>query len=258
MRLPYRVRLAALGVGVLLLTLSACGTLSGSTQVSELETRNAQLQSTIDVLGTPAATIVVLQMTADRALAMQAEMNNLQGTALAMQGTFTALQLSGGGGLVFQPTSQAASIQGGQDSQQPYGVTPAPAPGDSQTTFSQTTTATGVREADGCAAGATAIFDATEDQIYVVTTITNLTVGSVIGARWLANGSLFHDDPRCWVPAEDWASVCGWCSVVPDGPTFEPGSWTVELTLNGQLVSQAQFQIASPASEGQSSETTNQ
>jgi hypothetical protein len=239
-----------------LLTLSACGSLSGSTQVSELETRNAQLQSTIDVLGTPAGTIVVLQMTADRALAMQAEMNNVQGTALAMQGTFTALQLSGGGGLVFQPTSQAPSIEG--DPQTSGGVTPAPAPAGSQTTFSQTTTATGVREADGCAAGATSIFDATEDQLYVVTTITNLTAGSVIGARWLANGSLFHDDPRCWVPAEDWETVCGWCSVVPDGPTFEPGSWTVELTLNGQLVSQAQFQIASPSSEDQTSETTNQ
>jgi hypothetical protein len=239
------------------LLLGACGSFTEGAQVNELETRNAQLQATIDVIGTPAATIVALQMTADRALVMQAEMNGVQGTALAVQSTLTALQLNGGV-FVAQPTTLAPSIQGTPlgGGQPAGGVTPAPSSGSAPTTFSQTTTATGVREADGCAAGGTSIFEATEDEIYVVTMITNLKAGAVFGARWLAEGSLFHDDTRCWIPAEDWASVCAWCSIVSDGGRFEPGNWTVELMLNGQLLSQAQFQVVDSSAATPGEEAT--
>jgi hypothetical protein len=239
-------RLKPLVLGVLVLAaLTGCDTFTNSAQVGELETRNAQLQGTIGAIGTPASTIVALQMTADRALMLQAEMNNVQGTALAVQSTLTALGLGG----LPQPTPMAPNIQSGQPSAAdggggaPAGTTPSPQMSSSGTAFSNTTTATGVRDADGCAAGPINIFDTTEDQIFVVTTITNLKAGSTFAARWLANGSLYYDDTRCWIPNQDWDNVCAYCSIVPDTGSFEPGSWTVELLLDGQLLSQSQFQV---------------
>jgi hypothetical protein len=111
--------------------------------------------------------------------------------------------------------------------------------------------ATGIRDEDGCASGPTTVFDAAETEIFVVTTINNLQAGATFSARWLANGSLFEDQ-TCWVPTEDWPMVCAYCSIVPDAATFEGGSWSVELLLDGQLMSQAQFQVAGPVPTGTS------
>jgi len=228
-----RVRLSL--IVVLAALLSACDSFNGGANVNDLETRNAQLQGTIEGLGTPGATIAALQMTADRGMMLQAEMNSVQGTALAVQGTLTAYQL-GNGSFVAQPTPPPAGVT-------PGAVASGPTPGGSQTMFSNTTTSSGVRDEDGCASAPSAVFEVYEDQIYVVTTITNLKAGSVLGARWLANGSLFFDDAQCWIPSEDWASVCAWCAITPDTDTFETGNWSVELLLDGQLYSQAQFQV---------------
>jgi hypothetical protein len=37
---------------------------------------------------------------------------------------------------------------------------------------------------------------------------------------------------------------------VPDGPTFPTGSWMVEMLLDGQLMSQTQFQVIDSTQQG--------
>jgi hypothetical protein len=236
-----RWKLVAPVILVAALFLSACDTFNGGAEMSDLETHSAQLQGTIDAVGTPAQTIVALQMTADRGMGLQAELSNVQGTTIALQGTVTLYQ---GGSSLPQPTSASVGVD-------PAGpnLTTAPTPGGTQTTFSQTTMSTGIRNEDGCAAGPTTVFDAGEDEIFVVTTIINLKAGSTFSARWLSNGSLFEDQ-TCWVPDQDWPTVCAYCSIVPDDAAFEGGSWSVELLLDGQLMSQSQFQVTGPVQAG--------
>lgn len=236
----YRIGLAALLGGMLL---SACGAFSGGPSVSDLETQNAQLQATINQMGTPAATLAALEMTADRGVVLQAEANNAAATAVAAQATLTMLQL-GGSGLVQPTPAPGGGLAGGQAPQAPAG---APTPAASN--FSNTTTATDRDELD-CPLGETAVFEATEDTIYVITRIANLKAGSTLGARWYANGSLFFDDAQCWIPQRDWVDVCAYCSIVPDGPTFPTGSWMVEMWLDGQLMSQTQFQVIDSTQQG--------
>ncbi|NLX10582.1 MAG: hypothetical protein GXY36_13075 [Chloroflexi bacterium] len=247
MRLTSRsVRVLPVLLALILLG-SACSTIGGGTAASDLETRNAQLQGTIDSLGTPAATITVLQLTAERSMSLQAEMNNVQSTALAMQSTLTVLQLGGPGGVIATSApgsvgipSQSVAGAGGAGVDTSGGLTPAPADS-GQTSFYETTTATG-RDNMDCPSGATAIFDTSEDAIYVISRISNLQAGSTISARWLANGALVEEGV-CWEPSSDWDDVCAYCEITPPTGIFDAGSWRAEVLLDGQLMAQAQFEV---------------
>jgi outer membrane murein-binding lipoprotein Lpp len=235
MFLSNRFRLVILVVGSGVLLLSGCDTFTQETQVRDLETRNAQLQETIQVMGTPAATLAALEQAATQNALLQVQLNNVQGTSIAMQGTLTVYQLNGG-----QPPASNNPAAG----QAPV-ITPEAALGGSQTTFSQTTMAT-QRDAYDCAANSATTFDDAEDIIYAITTITNLKAGSTISARWKANGALYEESV-CWTPDQDWPQVCAYCELTPVGATFDAGSWTVELLLDGQILSQAQFQVVGSA-----------
>ncbi len=237
-------------LALVILLLGACDAIGGNSDANDLETQSAQLQGTIAGLGTPASTIAVLQMTADRSLALQAELNAAQGTVIALQGTLTTMQL--GSGFALGPTPGAPQVTPGQ----PTTNDGAAVPSGSGTTLTQTTTATGIRAADGCPDGASAIFDSFEDQIYVVTTANNLKAGSVVGARWTANGTIFYDDTACWNVPQDYDSICTYCSIVPDQGVFETGNWTVEISVNGQVLSQAQFQVVDSSASGSTDTTT--
>ena len=242
MRVSYRSGLVAVIAGLLL---SACGAFSGGPSVGDLETQNAQLQATINEMGTPAATLAALEMTADRGIVLQAEANNAAATAVAAQATLTMLQL-GGSGMVNQSTPAPGGGGSPADGQVPAG---APTPAGQASNFSNTTTATGRDDLD-CPLGETAVFEATEDTIYVIARIADLPAGSTLSARWYANGSMFFDDAQCWVPQQNWVDVCAYCSIVPDGPTFPTGSWMVEMLLDGQLMSQTQFQVIDSTQQG--------
>ncbi len=243
---------------VLLFTMTACSTITSDTRIDELETQVAQQKSTLSAMETLSS---FGGGSGDGAMATQ---NAVMADQMAyMQATIAALSSGGGSSFVPQPTPMVAN-PGGNTVQHtpdagggnvagggvPGGVTPnaqATPMTTTNTTFSQTTTAMGILQTDGCPADRTAVFDTTEDEIFVVTTISNLKAGSTLGARWTANGTVFASDDECWIPGEDWAQVCAYCSIVNETGSFEAGSWTVELTLDSQLMSQAQFQVAAPA-----------
>ncbi|HVO70152.1 MAG TPA: hypothetical protein VMT24_08905 [Aggregatilineaceae bacterium] len=236
MRLAYRM--APLALMALVVVLSGCDTVTGRSEIHDLETRNAQLQGTIDVLGTPIMTIVALQQAATQNVLLEAQLSQAQNEALAAKATLTVLQLSDG---IRTTPAPSIVVPGGEAG--PV-LTPGLTPGSAQTQFVNTVTATG-HDSQDCPIGVSAVFDTTTTQIYVNTQINFIPAESTLGARWTANGALFYDDVQCWVPDRSYENICAWCSIVPDGPAFEAGNWTVELLLNGQLMSQAQFQVAS-------------
>jgi hypothetical protein len=228
---------------VLLLALTACSTLTGSAEIEQLETRNAQLQSTIEVLGTPLATITALQDAATQAVLLEAQLAVAQNEALAARATLTVLELTGGGGAM-APTQQALAAPPGD--QPPMLATGVPTPIGTGTRFTETVTATG-RDAQDCPTGVTSAFAPDTSAIYVITRVNVLPAGSTLSARWTVNGQLFYDDTQCWVTDREWVDICAYCSIVPEGATFESGEWMVELLLDGQLMSQAQFRVGDAA-----------
>ncbi len=239
----FQTRLTPLALLILALALTACDSITGQGEIADLETKNAQLQGTLDVVGTPMLTVAALEAAATQNVLLQVQIGQAQGTALAAQLTLAGVQTSGGGGI--PATSVPSAPQGDQSPGLPTTI---PTPSGSRTTFSQTVTSTSLNS-DDCPVGASASFDKMTPTIYVNTQIDYLPSGSVFGARWTANGTLFFDDAQCWVPDKDWYNICAYCSIVPDDPNtgFTPGSWTVELLLDGQVLSQTQFTITDSA-----------
>jgi hypothetical protein len=231
--------------------LSACGTITGGAKIDELETKNAQLQATIDMVGTPVLTIIALEQYATQNVVLQARLSQAENESLAARATLTVLEL-GGGMAAVQATPPPPDVSVSPNNQVPPDQT-TPMPGEpvpastaeadnTLTQFSQTVTATDLDSQD-CPLNTTAVFEPTEDTIYVNTQINYLPAGSRIGAQWTANGQLYFDDVECWIPNQDYFDICAYCMLTPESGTFEMGSWTVALLLNGQLMSQASFQI---------------
>ena len=232
--------------------ISACGAITGTSEVSDLETQKAQLQGTIEAMGTPAATIASLQLTAERSISIQADLTVAQATIIAMQNGV-------------QPVPQGQSTPAGTGNQAgvpPAGgqATPDPAlmgGSSSQTTGGTTTTTLPVtmattRDSNDCAANSTSIFEINEDTIYAVVTFPDLPANSTVSARWTVNGAL-QEDSVCWQTDRDWTNVCAYCEIAPSTGSFEAGVWSVDMMLNGSVVGQAQFQIVD-SSTGQTTE----
>jgi hypothetical protein len=259
MRLSYR----AANLALIILVLSACGTVTGGDKIDELETKNAQLQATIDIVGTPVLTIMALEQYATQNVVLQARLSQAENESLAARATLTMLQL-GSGGIAMQPTPPAPNIsvdpnsQLPPDQQTPFPAEAAPAPTDtniSQTQFSQTVTATD-RDQQDCPIGVSSVFSPDTSTIYVNTHINYLPAGSTLSAQWTVNGSLFFDDVECWIPNQDYFNICAYCSIVPDNGAFETGDWSVQLLLDGQAMSQANFQIVDSTQQSSTTDTT--
>lgn len=242
------IRLAPLALLVLIIVLTSCDSITGQGQISDLETKNAQLQGTLDIVGTPMMTVAALEAAATQNVLLQVQLSQAQGTALAANATLTVMQFTGAGGGGLPATSIPSAPPGDQS---PGLSTPVSTPSGSQTVFSQTVTSTGTNAQD-CPTGVTTTFDKMAKGIFVDTQVNYLPSGSTFGARWTVNGNLFFDDSKCWIPDKDWYNICAYCSIVPDDPTvgFTVGSWTVELSLNGQVLSQASFQVTDASATG--------
>jgi hypothetical protein len=251
MRLLYRVAWLALVV----LVAGACGSVTGSAKIDELETKNAQLQATIEGVGTPVLTIMALEQYATQNVVLQARVNQAESESLAARATLTVYEL--GGGVAAQPTPLPPNVSVSPNNQSNTPIPPegAPAPttdpGASLTQFTQTVTATD-RDQQDCPVGVTSVFAPTEDTIYVNTRINYLPAGSTLSARWTVNGQLYFDDVKCWIPSQDYFDICAYCSIVPDSGTFETGEWSVDLLLDGNLMAQTSFQVVDQTQPGSS------
>jgi hypothetical protein len=84
---------------------------------------------------------------------------------------------------------------------------------------------------DDCAAGVTSTFSASSDRIYVVATAFNIPPGTSIVSRWFQNGQqvISHD----FTPDFDINDACIWFFIDQTDVAFTPGSWSVDLEING-------------------------
>lgn len=234
-------RLLFFVIAGMVLLLTGCDTLTGSSQIQDLETQNAQMQGTIQVMGTPALTIAALELAATQNVIFQAQLTESAVNLLKAQSTLTVLELGGASSAGVSASPIIATPAPVPLGDQPAAVpTPAPTAAPSLTSFSNTVVATGLDNQD-CPVGVSSLIPDDTPLVYVNTRIDLLVAGSQIGARWYVNGELYFDDVECWVPRQNWENICAYCTVSPDGATFPDGSWTVELYLDGQLMSQTRF-----------------
>jgi hypothetical protein len=251
-------RLLGLVLLSLVLGLTACDTFSGSDEIADLETQSAQMQGTIQMMGTPQLTIAALEQAATQNVIFRAQLTESAINLLEAQSTLTVIELTGGNPGVTGSNAAAPAVAAPAPTtvpavppgdQTPTNLTPSPSPAQQITNFTGTVVGTGV-DADDCATGIAARFETTLNQIYVDTRINYLPAGSQIGARWFVNGELFFDDVQCWIPNEEYRDICAWCSIVPDGAVFPTGIWTVEFYLNNQLMSQTRFELVEAMDDG--------
>ncbi len=243
-------RLVGVTLVALALLLAGCDTFTGSDQIAELETQNAQLQGTIQVVGTPVLTIAALEQAATQNVVFQAQLTESAVNLLEAQSTLTVYELGGADAAAAAAAGSGATpVPAAPPGDQPAAVpTPPPSATRSATTFSGTVIATSLDSAD-CPVNTTSRVEYTAQRIYVDTRINLLPAGSQISARWYVNGELFFDDVECWIPNRDWQDICAYCSIQPDGPTFPVGMWSVEMYLNGDLMTETTFETYDPAAE---------
>ena len=260
MRFSYR----AAGLALILLVLSACGSITGGAKINELETKNAQLQATIDVVGTPVLTIMALEQYATQNVVLQARVSQAENESLAARATLTVLELGGGmaaAQLTPPPPDVSVDPNNPLTQQTPFPAEAAPVPTGtgttSQTQFTNTVTATD-RDQQDCPLGVSSTFSPDTSTIYVNTHINFLPAGSTVSARWTVNGQLYFDDVECWIPNQDYFNICAYCSIVPDTGLFDTGEWSVELMLNGQTMSQTTFQVVDSSQQGGTGTQNNQ
>jgi hypothetical protein len=121
----------------------------------------------------------------------------------------------------------------------PAPVTPTPDP----TLPSLTNiTITGEVGADDCPTAPRAEFNPAQDTtIYITALASNLTAANVVSSRWLLNGAeaVFYD----WSPSGEVSGACIWFYITPEAVAFTPGSWSVELSVDGTVVGTGTFTI---------------
>jgi hypothetical protein len=237
--------------------LAACGPgdlFEDSSVKATREAQDALYQQTLVFVETQAATIIALQATADSAAAMSTQIVQLGAQNRSMQGTIDAAFA----GIFPQQTliPQPAAPQPGQTLQPNLGSTPLfpennPATPTAQTaTFVQATTTTAVNDDDGCAEDSVSTFEATEDQIYMVTVARNVQPGTTFSTRWAAQGQASFETVS-WTPNEFFEEICIWFFIQPSDLDFQLGNWTVELVVNGLAAISRTFQIGNATQQQQ-------
>jgi hypothetical protein len=157
---------------------------------------------------------------------------------------------AGPGGVLIVPTAAAARDE------QPLPVDPFAAPPPTPTvgptatvgpvavngaTLTNIVTSVGVWQ-DDCALEPQTSFTTAAPTIYVITNANNVQPGMNISSRWMDNGAeiAVYD----FTPDFPINGNCIWFYIDASAITFTPGSWTVDLAIDGTVVGTAQFSIA--------------
>ncbi len=89
-----------------------------------------------------------------------------------------------------------------------------------------------------CALSSVTSFTAATSQIYVVATAANITAGTTLGAQWYLGDTLLTKQE--FAPKDDINNNCIWFYVEPVDFPFTPGSYRVDLLVNGTPITGAQ------------------
>lgn len=92
--------------------------------------------------------------------------------------------------------------------------------------------------ANDCALASVTAFSTETPQIYVVATAANIAAGTTLGAQWYLGDTLLTKQE--FAPKQDVNNNCIWFYVEPVDFPFTPGTYRVDLLINGTPASGAQ------------------
>lgn len=224
------------------------------------ESQGTAYVQTIAVIETQQGTVVALQATADNVGLMETQVAQLSAQNQALQSTVAAGQGRSTAPVVQSqplpttdpnaplPGQQSPELAGGGSAtgntgfQQQGGVQQTT----NGTTYVDSTTATGVRNDTGCAVDSVAAFDASEDEIYMVTTALNVQPGISYNTQWAYGGTVFFESDT-WTSDQTYDEICIWYYITAP---FDEGAYTVELLADGQVAARRTFQVGTGSGAG--------
>ncbi len=215
------------------------------------ESQGTAYVSTIGYIETQSGTLSALQSTADSASLLGTQVAQLSAQNQALQSTLTANQTFPTAPVVQAQTPPASGTAAALPGQQPgsaggTGFQTDPNLQSASTTgtsYVDSVTATGVRNSDGCAIDSVSVFDANEDEIYMVTTAVNVQPGMTFHTQWTTGGEVFFES-ESWTAEKTFDEICIWYYI--SGP-FSEGAYTAELIADGQVASRRTFQVGTGA-----------
>ena len=100
--------------------------------------------------------------------------------------------------------------------------------------FTEISTASAVRDSDGCADVLQTEFSADTSRIYVTGRALNIRAGTRMSVQWSYDGQVRFEEP--WTVTSSASSFCFWFYAEPSNFEFTPGQWTARLFADGVTV----------------------
>ncbi len=107
------------------------------------------------------------------------------------------------------------------------------------TTFADTVVTSRKRDSDGCADGSASQFAVDTSIIYAITRATSINSGAVVTVEWKYQGQVVGSGS--YTASQDETNFCIWFPLDPANVPFTPGSWSVQFSLNGNVVEPTLF-----------------
>jgi hypothetical protein len=118
------------------------------------------------------------------------------------------------------------------------------------TTLQDNTVTSRKRDSDGCADGTQSQFAIDTPIIYAITRAPSISAGAVVAVEWKYQGEVVGSGSYT-VPRDE-TNFCMWFPLDPANIPFTPGSWSVQFTLNSNVVEPTIFfNIGEAATPGQ-------
>lgn len=95
------------------------------------------------------------------------------------------------------------------------------------------------RDSDGCADGTQSLFAVDTPIIYATTRAPNITAGSVVAVEWKYQDQIVGSGS--YTLSRDETNFCIWFPLDPARNPFTPGSWSVQFSVNNNLVGPTVF-----------------
>jgi hypothetical protein len=107
------------------------------------------------------------------------------------------------------------------------------------TTFADSAVTSRKRDSDGCADGSGAQFPVDTSIIYAITRATTINSGDIVSVEWKYQGQVVSSGS--YTASQDETNFCIWFPLDPANVPFTPGSWSVQFSLNRNVVEPTLF-----------------
>lgn len=208
------------------------------TSVSRVDDQTQDLQATIAARGLPPADLDSITPVADNVFATPPPILDLGPTTVE----------NGVAPIRITPGATSPVVIPNQNNNAALVITPLPQQQQAAGPLQNIVTAGSVG-ADDCAVSPTTSFTTQNGQIYVVARAVGVGPSDNITSRWYAGGSeiVSYD----WTPTFEIEDACIWFYIDQSEIAFTPGSWSVQMEINGENVgSPVAFSIAEGTAPG--------